>query len=546
MASRIGNEVLNGTAPTTYQYDKTDQLTNDSLTTFAYDLNGNRNMAGYSTGLANLITSDGTWNYNYDRNLNLIQMSGISNQEVYAFTFDNRNRMASASETTNMGLQMQATYVHDAIGQRVEKDVNIEGTSTVIRSAYDNGQIWVDLNGSNVLQTRYLRTDRAPELLARVSSGGIIGWNLVDRIGSLRYVTDDTGTVIAILGYDGFGNIVLQTSSANSGVYLYAGYRFDAETGFFRPDLTTGRLYGPWMAQWNGNDPILIGGNDPNFRRYVGNNAPNEVDLSGLADKKDTIPLSDFTSSLGPRPIMPIGPVVAPNYLENRLTPLRFGLPPDSRRNRKGIATGYFFSGTMDKSISGDNAIMKQLHLYSNLDKASKHYDVPLIYLLGTPVYHDVGFNRDVEAAEKAATVEWNKGNDIVVFGFSRGGVLAIELAKRLAKRGITVKYLGVIDPVGSYFNGYRRTLPRNCERINLTIKKNREEAWLLLNGLLTTENYEVPRGMLLIPERIVIDVQDFQHNGLIGFDINTLISDAKKHGVKLATPPAWKMPDKP
>ena len=50
-------------APTTYQYDKTEQLTNDSLVTYSYDLNGNRTMTGYTTGTGNEMTSDGTWNY---------------------------------------------------------------------------------------------------------------------------------------------------------------------------------------------------------------------------------------------------------------------------------------------------------------------------------------------------------------------------------------------------------------------------------------------------------------------------------------------------
>ena len=56
LASRITSEVLNGSAPTTYSYDITNQLTDDTLVTYAYDFNGNRETTGtfaYSTAGAN-------------------------------------------------------------------------------------------------------------------------------------------------------------------------------------------------------------------------------------------------------------------------------------------------------------------------------------------------------------------------------------------------------------------------------------------------------------------------------------------------------------
>ena len=57
VASRITVEHLfdrfYGASTTTYAYDITNQLTNDSVVTYSYDLNGNRTMSGYSTGQAN-------------------------------------------------------------------------------------------------------------------------------------------------------------------------------------------------------------------------------------------------------------------------------------------------------------------------------------------------------------------------------------------------------------------------------------------------------------------------------------------------------------
>ena len=86
LASRITTEKLNGGAPTTYQYDSTSQLTNDSLVTYTFDLNGNRTMTGYSTGTGNQLVSDGTSSYSYDRNSNLIQKTIISTGGKPPFT----------------------------------------------------------------------------------------------------------------------------------------------------------------------------------------------------------------------------------------------------------------------------------------------------------------------------------------------------------------------------------------------------------------------------------------------------------------------------
>ena len=41
LASRITSEILNGGAPTTYQYDVVDELTSDAVVSYSYDLNGN-------------------------------------------------------------------------------------------------------------------------------------------------------------------------------------------------------------------------------------------------------------------------------------------------------------------------------------------------------------------------------------------------------------------------------------------------------------------------------------------------------------------------
>src|SRR5450755_3143521 len=106
-------------------------------------------MAGYSTGLANQIISDGAWTHSYDPNGNQVQKFNAAGEYV-TFAYDNRNCMVGAQDSTT---GLTATYNYDALRQRIEADVTIGGVTTITRFGYDDSrQIVTDLNGSNVLQ----------------------------------------------------------------------------------------------------------------------------------------------------------------------------------------------------------------------------------------------------------------------------------------------------------------------------------------------------------------------------------------------------------
>src|SRR5262249_19030352 len=66
-------------------YDSTNQVTNDSATTYTYDLNGNRTMSGYSTGTGNRMSNDGVWTYTYDDGGNLTKKSKGSSAETWTY-----------------------------------------------------------------------------------------------------------------------------------------------------------------------------------------------------------------------------------------------------------------------------------------------------------------------------------------------------------------------------------------------------------------------------------------------------------------------------
>ncbi len=293
LASRITSETLNAGTPTNYSYDVTNQLTDDSTVSYSYDLNGNRTMPGYTTGPANEITSDGIWNYFHDKNGNVIGKSNIGTGATLAYSYDNCYRLTSATQTTSAGLQMQASYVYNALGQRIEKDVTQNGSTTTTRFAYDRGEIWADLDATDGLQTRYVRGDRVLELLARITSGAV-AWILTDRMGSVRNVLNDSGAVIDTIAYDGYGNVTSETNATNGGQYKYDGYRYDGETGLFRPDESYARYYYSLIGRWLVRDPIGFSLLEENYYKYVNNSPLNGVDPKGLfvvkcSDVKDEI-----------------------------------------------------------------------------------------------------------------------------------------------------------------------------------------------------------------------------------------------------------------
>jgi RHS repeat-associated protein len=137
------------------------------------------------------------------------------------------------------------------------------------------------MNSSNALVTRYVRGDHLLELLARISSSGTAAWVLADRMGTVRAVLNATGVVLDTITYDGYGNVTNETSPTNGGQYKYVAYRYDSETGLYRPDPTTGRFYDPVAGRWPGRDPWAFRAADSNLYRYVHNDPLNRVDPTG-------------------------------------------------------------------------------------------------------------------------------------------------------------------------------------------------------------------------------------------------------------------------
>jgi RHS repeat-associated protein len=281
LASRVTTEKLNGGATTSFAYDVANQLTSDGTNNYTFDLNGNRTMTGYTTGTGNQLTNDGTWTYSYDAEGNMTKKTKGASLETWEYGYDNIDHLTSVKQESTDGgtVTMRATYVYDAFGQRLEKDVWTQASgTTVTRFGYDHGNVWVDMNGSNALQTRRLYLEGVDQVFARIDSGGTAAWYLPDRLGSIRDVTTASGAVQDHINYDGFGNITNETFAANGDRYKWTGRELDNESGL---QNNRKRYFDQLAGRWTTQDPINFAAGDSNLYRYVGNSAPLKRDPTG-------------------------------------------------------------------------------------------------------------------------------------------------------------------------------------------------------------------------------------------------------------------------
>ncbi len=279
-AGRLASQDDDGVT-TVFGYDATSQLLSDGSTSYSYDANGNRTIAGYVTGTDNELTSDGTWNYTYDAEGNTVQKVNIATGETWTYSYNLNNRLVSAVDKQADGtLIQQATYEYDALGDRIQDSATVSGVTTTTNYAFDAaGNVWADLDGTNgnALETRRLFLNEADEVFARIGQGGA-AWYLTDHEGSVVDVVDNTGAVLDHRAYDAFGNITSETAPTQGDRYGYDGGELDSVTGLSYFD---NRYLNSPTGGWTSQDPLGLGP-DSNPYRYVGNDPTDATDPSGL------------------------------------------------------------------------------------------------------------------------------------------------------------------------------------------------------------------------------------------------------------------------
>ena len=292
------NETLN------YTYDKKDQLltaTNPlrglADESFIYDIAGNLlRKQGQSQDSAynenNQLTDDGTYTYKYDSKGNMTEKTHKTNKQVTRYHWDIENQLIKVTTHENETAlpSKTITYAYDALGRRIEKNIN--GKSK--RYVYDNEDILMEFDEENAFQKYYVHGLGIDDPLAMLKDNEETRNDPMDfktyyyhkdAMNSITSLTDEQANEKEKYIYNAFGKMTIYDErdkkieeSQIGNPYSFTGREHDSETGLH---YHRARYYSPELARWISEDPIEFNSGDMNLYRYVGNNPASLVDSYG-------------------------------------------------------------------------------------------------------------------------------------------------------------------------------------------------------------------------------------------------------------------------
>ena len=216
-------------------------------------------------GLNQILSEDGL-NYSYDDKGNLTASTGKS------YTYDFANRLTQANDSN--GLMANLTY---DVASRLHTIDTPSGPDS--RFAYDGQDMIAEYDDvTGALKTRFVHGPGVNEPLVRYDyTGGaapVKEWYLMDRLGSVTGLADDTGTSTAVNSYSHHG----QPSAGNEGRFQYTGQVWIEEIGLY---YYKARFYDPQIKRFLNPDPIGYA-DGMNIYAYVHGDPINGTDPTGL------------------------------------------------------------------------------------------------------------------------------------------------------------------------------------------------------------------------------------------------------------------------
>lgn len=269
------------TITTTRGYDAADELktllerTNGTTTskdlTFTYDDNGNRT-------------------YQYD---------AVSNKHN-AYTFDSENRLVNAVYGVFGRTATDPwTYTYNGDGLRMGKS---QLQTSYRYFAWDINEglplLLEDKNGS--VGSTYFIYGPGGQVVEQISESGTPYYYHPDQLGSIRAITNSSGSVVNSYNYDAYGNRLSSTTETVYNPFGYTGQYTDAESGFV---YLRARYYDPSTQQFLTVDPIVA--RTEQAYAYAGGSPNTLVDPSGFGyqyeyDYGEARPSTGWGGAAGP------------------------------------------------------------------------------------------------------------------------------------------------------------------------------------------------------------------------------------------------------
>ena len=236
---------------------------------YGYDLVGNRlqrtsTVAGIANQSFTYDANDRLNTESYDANSSTIGSDG----KTYGYDFENHLTEMNSGE---VGI------VYDGDGNRVAKIVGGVTTQYLVDDRNPTGyaQVLEEIENGAVVRSYTYGLD----LISQKQASGVSFYGY-DGHGSVRLLTDASGTVTDTYTYDAFGGLI-GSSGTTPNVYLYAGEQVDGNVGFY---YLRARNYDHSIGRFRTLDPASwVIYNPTTLHRYIyaGNNPTTNLDPSG-------------------------------------------------------------------------------------------------------------------------------------------------------------------------------------------------------------------------------------------------------------------------
>jgi RHS repeat-associated protein len=164
------------------------------------------------------------------------------------------------------------TYATDGDGLRMSKTVGANTTQFSWSDAGNIPQLLQETTGSNT--TSYIQGPMG--VVAEILPSGATDYYSRDALGSVRALTDSSGTVLNTDTYAPYGAVSASTGSTQNNL-LFQGMYLDNESNLY---YDIARYYDPTTAQFLSIDPAVASTMQP--YSFVGSNPVNATDPSGL------------------------------------------------------------------------------------------------------------------------------------------------------------------------------------------------------------------------------------------------------------------------